>query len=91
MKSTGMSRPVDALGRIVIPKEIRASLGIKAGDRLSLSLDGDKLVYTIERSDAKRAIDPVRDLIAKCASLSAADADRLRSALDEIEAAAKKE
>lgn len=29
MKATGMTRPVDPLGRIVIPKEIRETLDIQ--------------------------------------------------------------
>ena len=29
MKSTGMIRPVDKMGRVVIPKEIRAQLNVK--------------------------------------------------------------
>ncbi len=32
MKNTGMTRPLDTLGRIVVPKEIRDSMGIKAGE-----------------------------------------------------------
>ena len=44
MKSTGISRPVDALGRIVIPKELRESLGISTKDNLDISVEGDKIV-----------------------------------------------
>jgi len=32
MKATGIVRKIDALGRIVIPKEIRNSMNIKDGD-----------------------------------------------------------
>lgn len=39
MLSTGIVRRIDDLGRVVIPKEIRARLGIKAGDPLELYLD----------------------------------------------------
>ncbi|MEC0234518.1 AbrB/MazE/SpoVT family DNA-binding domain-containing protein [Paenibacillus kribbensis] len=39
MKRTGMTRPLDTLGRIVIPKEIRASMGIEIGDPLEFYLD----------------------------------------------------
>ena len=34
MKTTGIIRRIDELGRIVVPKEIRRSLGIKEGDPL---------------------------------------------------------
>ena len=32
MKATGIIRRVDDLGRVVIPKEIRRTMGIKEGD-----------------------------------------------------------
>ena len=41
MKSTGMVRRVDRLGRLVLPKEIRDTLGIKVGDGLEIRLDKD--------------------------------------------------
>jgi len=44
MKSTGISRPVDALGRIVIPMEIRNSLGVKTKDTLDIFVEGDKII-----------------------------------------------
>ena len=40
MKSIGMSRKVDDLGRIVLPVELRRQLGIKAGDELDIAVDG---------------------------------------------------
>lgn len=36
MKATGIVRKIDDLGRIVIPKEIRRSVGIKERDALEL-------------------------------------------------------
>lgn len=44
MKSTGITRPVDALGRVVIPMEIRENLGIKTKDLLEIFVQGDKIV-----------------------------------------------
>ena len=40
MKSTGMIRRIDELGRIVIPKEIRNTMGIKVGNALEISVNG---------------------------------------------------
>ncbi|MXO78400.1 AbrB/MazE/SpoVT family DNA-binding domain-containing protein [Paenibacillus sp. OT2-17] len=39
LKNTGMTRPLDTLGRIVIPKELRTSMGIQAGESLEFYLD----------------------------------------------------
>lgn len=37
-KNSGMTRPVDRLGRIVIPKEMRAALHINDGDLLEIAV-----------------------------------------------------
>lgn len=44
MKSTGIVRKVDELGRIVIPMELRRTLGIQIKDALEIYTDGDKIV-----------------------------------------------
>ena len=44
MKHTGMTRPVDELGRIVIPKELRDSLDIRATDRMEFWMTEEGLV-----------------------------------------------
>ena len=41
MKSTGVVRRIDDLGRIVIPKEIRRNLRIKESDNLEVFVDGE--------------------------------------------------
>ncbi|ASS41712.1 AbrB family transcriptional regulator [Eubacterium minutum ATCC 700079] len=40
MKATGIVRPVDALGRIVIPVELRRTLNIKTDDSLEIYVEG---------------------------------------------------
>lgn len=42
MKNTGMTRPLDQLGRIVIPIEIRNTIGIEIGDPLEFYMDEEK-------------------------------------------------
>ena len=44
MKSTGVVRRVDDLGRIVIPKEIRRNLRIRDGDELEIFVDSEEIV-----------------------------------------------
>lgn len=44
MKSTGIIREIDKLGRIVIPKEIRAINKISAGDGLEIFVDEDMII-----------------------------------------------
>lgn len=45
MKSTGIVRRIDDLGRVVIPKDIRRYLCIKDGDPLELFLDGEIVCF----------------------------------------------
>ena len=44
MKSTGIVRKVDELGRVVIPIELRRTLGIAEKDALEIYVDNDQIV-----------------------------------------------
>jgi transcriptional pleiotropic regulator of transition state genes len=44
MNETGIVRRVDDLGRIVIPMELRRTLGINVKDPMSISVDGERIV-----------------------------------------------
>ena len=44
MKTTGIIRPVDGLGRIVLPIEIRRNLDIEERDQLEIYLEGDRII-----------------------------------------------
>ena len=44
MKSTGIVRKVDELGRIVLPIELRRSLDIDVKDALEIYVDGSQIV-----------------------------------------------
>jgi transcriptional pleiotropic regulator of transition state genes len=41
--STGIVRRIDDLGRIVIPAELRHVLGVREGDQLEITLEGDHI------------------------------------------------
>ncbi|WP_257348147.1 AbrB/MazE/SpoVT family DNA-binding domain-containing protein [Pseudalkalibacillus decolorationis] len=44
MKSTGVVRKVDELGRIVIPKELRRTMNINERDPMEIFVDGEKII-----------------------------------------------
>lgn len=44
MKSTGIVRNIDELGRVVVPKEIRRKLGISNTDPVEIYVEDDKII-----------------------------------------------
>ena len=44
MADTGIVRRVDDLGRIVIPMELRRTLGISVKDPLSITVEGERII-----------------------------------------------
>ncbi len=44
MKSTGIVRKVDDLGRVVLPIELRRTLDIGDKDSLEIYIDGEKII-----------------------------------------------
>lgn len=44
MKATGIVRKVDELGRVVLPIELRRTLGINIKDPVEIYVDGDSII-----------------------------------------------
>ncbi|MDO3662773.1 AbrB/MazE/SpoVT family DNA-binding domain-containing protein [Bacillus sp. C28GYM-DRY-1] len=44
MKSTGITRKVDRLGRIVLPKELRDAKGIEVNTLMEILINGNEIV-----------------------------------------------
>ncbi len=44
MKSTGVVRKIDELGRIVLPSEMRKVFAINEGDQLEISVEGERII-----------------------------------------------
>lgn len=44
MKSTGIVRKIDELGRLVIPKELRRILDLNEKDPVEIFTDGDQII-----------------------------------------------
>lgn len=54
MKSTGIIRRVDDLGRIVIPKEVRRQLSIREGEPMELYMDENAVIF--KRYDPSQSV-----------------------------------
>ncbi len=44
MKSTGIIRQIDRMGRIVLPAELRRSMDIEIGDTMEISVERDSII-----------------------------------------------
>lgn len=56
MKSTGITRKIDDLGRLVIPAELRRVLNIKENDMMEFYVEDDKVVVKKYKSAMECAI-----------------------------------
>ena len=56
MVKSGITRRIDELGRIVIPKEIRRNLKIKDSDEIDISLDGNSIILNKHEVDIDKLI-----------------------------------
>lgn len=45
MYSTGIVRRIDDFGRIIIPKDIRRTLGIREGDPFEVFIENDMIIF----------------------------------------------
>ena len=80
MKSTGIVRRIDDLGRVVIPKEVRRTMHIKEGDPLELFMDGEYVCF--KRYDSCHPIRQCLETLQECI------ADDALLNVDQAEAAA---
>jgi transcriptional pleiotropic regulator of transition state genes len=46
MKETGILRPIDELGRIVIPKTLRKKMGLTDGVMVEIFVEGERIILT---------------------------------------------
>ena len=56
MKSTGIVRGIDSLGRIVLPKELRTSMHLDTDTKLEIFVDGDAIVLAATASAPPAAV-----------------------------------
>ena len=65
MKATGIVRRIDDLGRIVIPREIRKSIGIKEGDPLEIFVDGKTVIFKKYRPSTEELAEECAKFVSK--------------------------
>ena len=58
MHDTGIVRRVDDLGRIVIPMELRRTLGIKVKDPMAIFVEGERIILEKHKDSARSAARP---------------------------------
>lgn len=63
MRATGIVRRVDDLGRVVIPKEIRRSMGIREGEPLEIYLEQDAVMFRRYSYNLVKEVERVAELI----------------------------
>ena len=74
MSSSGVTRKVDQLGRVVLPVELRRTLGLREGDLVEVALDGDADPADQGRNRAASSVGAARTSATSRASASAPDA-----------------
>ena len=68
LKSTGIVRKVDELGRVVIPIELRRTLGIDVKDSLEIYVDSERIILKKYEPACLSAVMPIMCSIIKVAS-----------------------
>lgn len=92
MKATGIIRRVDDLGRVVIPKEIRRTLGIREGEPLEIFLDGrDTVCFRKYETNLYGEVDYLKDQIENYCDLPYETRARIAILLKEVRELVKSE
>ena len=93
MKATGIVRRIDDLGRIVIPKEIRQTMRIRAGEPLEIFIEGeDTVCFRKYKTNLGDAVEHLKDQIENCCDDLTIDAlMRIDTLLEEVQELVKGE
>ena len=93
MKATGIVRRIDDLGRIVIPKEIRRSIGLREGEPLEIFIEGgDTVCFRKYKTNLGDAVEHLRDQIENGGDdLTYATLMRIDALLEEVQELVKGE
>lgn len=82
MKSTNIIRRIDDVGRIVIPKAIRAQMGIQENDEFEIFIDKDSI--TFKKLKQTNPIDDIMDAVAGKVNLDEVNAEKIKIFLQNL-------
>ena len=85
MKVTGIVRRVDDLGRVVIPKEIRRSMGIREGEPMEIYLENDAVMFRRYSYNLIAEVARVAELVEQHCNANEDTMDRLGELFNEID------
>lgn len=92
MKATGIVRRVDDLGRVVIPQEIRRSLGIREGEPLELFIEGrDTICFRKYDANLCDEVDHLTNQIKIYCDLPRGTREKIEILLEEVRELVKSE
>ena len=84
MKTTGIVRRVDDLGRVIIPREIRRNLGIREGGPLEIFLHEDYICF---KKYIPNKLEKVSDVFKELADFAEDEGGlRMRARVSELQA-----
>ncbi len=89
LKATGIVRRVDDLGRVVIPKEMRRTLGVAEGDPLEFFVNGQDIIlrkyapgcYLCGEVRPLTSLYPGKQVCGPCVEMVAKSRDKLLAAI----------
>lgn len=85
MRTTGIVRRIDDLGRIAIPKEIRRRIGVHEGDPLEIYVEGkDTVCFRKYNNNLSNEIASLRDQVETSLDLSPEAQERILILLDDV-------
>ena len=82
MKSTNIVRRIDDVGRIVIPKAIRAQMGIQENDEFEIFIDKDSI--TFKKLKQTNPVDDIMDAVAGKVNLDEDSAEKIKNFLQNL-------
>lgn len=91
MKATGIIRRVDDLGRVVIPREIRRTMGIKEGDPLEIYTERNAVVFKKYEHNLVHEADNLLENVTYYLNADAPCRDEVRMALERVVLLLKKQ